>query len=631
MSDVSKILEINVASMAQNKPYLINMMDRLKEEEYRYQGIITDVFTAQSMAGERIIGVVSDGRDWYLNSRYHDEKAIEIWVQACREKDYYGVIVLVGMANLAYVRKFREIYPEVMLLVYEPDQYIWNKNISEVDMTDIIEDPKTYIIVGKIGKNLLEDLLAQTIEYANYKYVQLLISPNYEVVYECECLEARKALYKRIEDVIIDRNTQYRFGRIAQKNRCINLCDSFDQYNAEELKRVLCELDLTKVPAIVVAAGPSLEKNIKELKQAVGKAFIIATDSAIKVLMKESILPDLTVTVDPAKMISHLYTDDVIQKIPVLLNLASNSELLEYHKGKRFYYYHPYTLGEKIWADNDIRYMVIETGGSVANDALSFAIRVGFSKVILIGQDLAYPERKIHAESAYGEKLNNSTDSIEIPLFEVPDVYGQPILTDAVMSSYRLWIERQIEIHKETEIIDATEGGAKIKGTTIMSLSEALSYACLSDQYLNFSGLISKTEPAYTEEKRKKAYEYLINVYNDMDQVKKKLINTKNTYEKLAWLNKRHDYTSKEFKKTISAITKYNNWVEKDPQVNFLAEYSGKESYHAMENLYEGDSEQEQISAVVNSGLGLVEAYTESVQLFREDMEPLIDKMKKDI
>lgn len=39
---------------------------------------------------------------------------------------------------------------------------------------------------------------------------------------------------------------------------------------------------------------------------------------------------------------------------------------------------------------------------------------------------------------------------------------------------FRLWIEKRIEGIKDIEIIDATEGGALIKGMKIMALSECV-------------------------------------------------------------------------------------------------------------------------------------------------------------
>ena len=60
----------------------------------------------------------------------------------------------------------------------------------------------------------------------------------------------------------------------------------------------LCDILPTDIPAIVVSAGPSLNKNIVELRKAKNKAFIVAVDTAVKPLVKAGIIPDLYVVVD---------------------------------------------------------------------------------------------------------------------------------------------------------------------------------------------------------------------------------------------------------------------------------------------------------------------------------------------
>jgi hypothetical protein len=55
-------------------------------------------------------------------------------------------------------------------------------------------------------------------------------------------------------------------------------------------------------PAIIVAPGPSLQKNISLLKEIKGRALIICILHALAYLQKEDIHPDFVIHVDPADL-----------------------------------------------------------------------------------------------------------------------------------------------------------------------------------------------------------------------------------------------------------------------------------------------------------------------------------------
>lgn len=87
---------------------------------------------------------------------------------------------------------------------------------------------------------------------------------------------------------------------------------------------------------IVVAAGPSLNKNIKELKNAKGKSFIIAVDTAIKPLLRAGIIPDMYFIVDALKPIGLVQIEGA-EKIPIVTTLNAAPEILKFHIGKKFF------------------------------------------------------------------------------------------------------------------------------------------------------------------------------------------------------------------------------------------------------------------------------------------------------
>lgn len=150
-----------------------------------------------------------------------------------------------------------------------------------------------------------------------------------------------------------------------------------------------------------------MDKNINELKQAKGKAFILVVDTALKALLKRDIIPDLIITIDSHKP-PVLFMHPRFKDIPMVVCDCSNYELYLFHKGKRFYfsetdsyisYIYEKGTGEKLYPT--------ETGGSVANNAFSLANILGFKNIILVGQDLAYTDKKKHTTDAYGNSDDN--------------------------------------------------------------------------------------------------------------------------------------------------------------------------------------------------------------------------------
>ncbi|HKL79875.1 MAG TPA: 6-hydroxymethylpterin diphosphokinase MptE-like protein, partial [Mobilitalea sp.] len=131
----------------------------------------------------------------------------------------------------------------------------------------------------------------------------------------------------------------------------------------------------------------------------------------------------------------------------------------------------------------------LHSGGSVATGAFSICETLGFSRIILVGQDLAYLGESTHAGSLKVD-VSNAGSSIEI----VEDIYGNPIKTRYDWYVYIKWFEDAVDLFEGDEVIDATEGGAKIKGTTILTLSDAIDKYCINE--VNCDRIISELKPS---------------------------------------------------------------------------------------------------------------------------------------
>ena len=80
--------------------------------------------------------------------------------------------------------------------------------------------------------------------------------------------------------------------------------------------------DMNKdVPAIIVSAGPSLDKNLAEMinyKDKLKDYFIIAGNRTLKTLINNNIKPDLLVTVDPNEITHEMINSSNYNDIPIV-------------------------------------------------------------------------------------------------------------------------------------------------------------------------------------------------------------------------------------------------------------------------------------------------------------------------
>ncbi|WP_027416160.1 motility associated factor glycosyltransferase family protein [Aneurinibacillus terranovensis] len=236
------------------------------------------------------------------------------------------------------------------------------------------------------------------------------------------------------------------------------------------------------MPAIIVAAGPSLDKNIHHLKQNQSNAIIIAVDTIVERLLQEGITPDFVTSIERIEEVYlYFYKDKYIPEcVSLIAPPVLSPNVFSTFKGRRIM---PFREGmieynwlqEMLGLPDDI---FINIGKSSAHVAFGFAAYTGSFPIILIGQDLAYGEdgMKSHTSGTIYEKK-------DIPIYqefvEVEGYYGGRVRSNVIWNSFREWIELQIYEHQYA-VINATEGGAKIKYTTQMTLQEAISTYCTS-------------------------------------------------------------------------------------------------------------------------------------------------------
>ncbi|HSZ57356.1 MAG TPA: 6-hydroxymethylpterin diphosphokinase MptE-like protein [Tepidisphaeraceae bacterium] len=244
-------------------------------------------------------------------------------------------------------------------------------------------------------------------------------------------------------------------------------------------------------PAVIVSAGPSLRKNKHLLKGLEDRAVIIAVQTTLQPLLGMGIEPHFVTSLDYHEICTRFF-----EKLPPRLNAElvaepkANSAILNMYPG-------PISLLGNQFAESLLREMNIGkpqlTGGAtVAHLAFYLAEHLGCDPIIFVGQDLGFSDGLFYSpgtsyEDVWRPELGRFC-TVEMKQWEqivrerfilrkIPDQQGRPMYTEERMFTYLQQFERDF-LRCKSRVIDATEGGAAKRGTTVMPLAEAIEKFC---------------------------------------------------------------------------------------------------------------------------------------------------------
>jgi hypothetical protein len=255
------------------------------------------------------------------------------------------------------------------------------------------------------------------------------------------------------------------------------------------------------LPLIIVGAGPSLSKNIDQLKAARGKAIIVCAARALRSLQAAGVYPDFAISLDATDVRSH-FRDTDIAEIPCVLASASSHPSLFSLTGTCLMSFSSNTQAEAWMFDPQDALVEMPTGGSVSCSAFSIALHWGCDPIILVGQDLSFeggqfyhqggtdgqakasfdPQSNTWRLDGYSEDLAHTLrdqineKGLRFNGATVPGYYGGEVATNEAFASFRTWFEFTARDHAATTtLFNCTEGGAFIGGMQHVPLRDVLS------------------------------------------------------------------------------------------------------------------------------------------------------------
>ena len=319
------------------------------------------------------------------------------------------------------------------------------------------------------GLGIMTEVLKKTVEVlleSEINNIKIVCMEAYAEFFFDYVSQLKTKIDEILSDMVMEMNTVKAHHNLYSQNVIRNRYDIEKSYRLDCLKG--CYKD---IPALVVSAGPSLQKNIEYIKEFKGVIFV--GNRTIAPVVNQGKKPDFVVVADPKDVILDTTQGKLESDIPLIANDNASNRLIKEHKGKK-YFVQTGSCSQELLGINGIAR--ISMGGSVATVCVSAAEYMGCNPIIFIGQDCAYTGMKIYSDDCSNELINDkaSNDVVQEGKQWIDEYYGGKVLSSKDLISFLRWIENFIVDHPNTTFVNATEGGALMKGAVNKPFKEVV-------------------------------------------------------------------------------------------------------------------------------------------------------------
>ena len=388
-----------------------------------------------------------------LHSAYDiDHEMEELFANLPATDEENQVILIFGLGYghcLDYIKKKRIKYKRV--IIFEPYNNIIQEVLKKRTIKELLGRRNVYVHLFKLPNEMASLLIQETMSSRN---VTILFHIAYRTLY--------KDLYDNVLRTFI-----------AEKNSLNTSIATFDYFLREWTENQLLSIQkqdqrasmfykkFKNVPGIIAAAGPSLEKHFRKLRDVYDKAVIVSPGTASKILNSQNIQSHISMSIDSQKHQADIYNDfqlnsvlvgsyrlspEVSERFPnKVFRVALNTEFLAKYYNE--------------WAGMNVD--SIDDHASVASSAIDLLYNMGCNPIILLGQDLCYYDNRLYAgasaNSLSGKYVNSKLEDI--------DIHGEKVFTNTGFKAMQNDIETiGIRYQPSIKMYNATEGGLNIHG-----------------------------------------------------------------------------------------------------------------------------------------------------------------------
>jgi hypothetical protein len=461
------LLERNIEALRRRQPELAARVSACR--------VGASLVVRASKAGPPTLEVAVPGKGpVLLHSAYDPVKEAQRLAAAYEEARTENIVVLglgLGYHVIEYLK--REHHWDFALVV-EPDLERFRCCLEHTDFSELVGPHNIWFAVGLAPLDVFQMLKTEECTLVRNGLKAFKHPASISL-----CPEYYRELVERLHDLMlytaVNNSSRDKSWRHFATNMVRNMPAAMKRPGVQALFGVF-----EGVPGIVVSAGPSLGKNVRELAHAKGRAVIIAVDTALRVLLDHGIEPDLVVSIDFSSRNLRYFEGVDTSRLRLVVDSEVFPAIVEAFEGPCFY--------AEIANKSASRWLAralgprggLDKGLSVAHTAFLLAIEMGCRPIAFVGQDLAYTGNVSHAKGAAMARVERCGHG-EGNLISVPDIFGRPVPSHASMVVFLRHFEQLLHASASRlpdGCVDATEGGARIAGTRLMTLKDFIARSC---------------------------------------------------------------------------------------------------------------------------------------------------------
>lgn len=441
----------------------------------RYPAFQKDILDKYSPTNDLEVSETADGlltaridNLWIHSSRQPKKEAQRLVSRGITKKT--GICLVYGLGLGYHVESILEEFPDLQIIVIEPEPELFLRVLELKDFSAVIESEQVGLLL-KTDAAAVSSILNQ-FKTVNFQSIKLRSLYERNIDYYNGVDEELSSFIRKRET---NMNTLNRFGKTWTRNLFRNIEVFRDARDSGAWYE-----KFTGCPALVIAAGPSLDELLPRLLELQKRFVIICVDTALSAVTATGVVPDFIVVVDPqylnTRHLDNLLTSKKLSSSVLISESSTHPAVFRSCTMPVFFFRSVFPLGKLIDRNAGI-ISELGAGGSVATTAWDFARRLGCSEIYTAGLDLGYPGKRTHCRTSLSSMYTQlktsrktSVDSINFAGLTGADPHPEPnnsggeTMTDKRLIIYKWWFEGQIKAGSDSRLYNLSEHGISING-----------------------------------------------------------------------------------------------------------------------------------------------------------------------